>query len=110
MNCDRDTPWLPKEDLNDEKVYSKEGASRTHARNGWGDGQWKHACSVLGWVKTEAGVTFGLLGMVDSNSHSWGTWVTQSVKHPTLDFGSSHDLEIVRSSPVSSSLLGLELV
>ncbi|XP_025780936.1 protein-arginine deiminase type-2 [Puma concolor] len=24
VNCDRDTPWLPKEDLNDEKVYSKE--------------------------------------------------------------------------------------
>uniref|UniRef100_A0A452V7Q0 Peptidyl arginine deiminase 2 n=1 Tax=Ursus maritimus TaxID=29073 RepID=A0A452V7Q0_URSMA len=24
VNCDRDTPWLPKEDLKDEKVYSKE--------------------------------------------------------------------------------------
>ncbi|KAF6110510.1 peptidyl arginine deiminase 2 [Phyllostomus discolor] len=24
VNCDRETPWLPKEDLRDEKVYSKE--------------------------------------------------------------------------------------
>ncbi|XP_008592496.1 PREDICTED: protein-arginine deiminase type-2, partial [Galeopterus variegatus] len=24
VNCDRDTPWLPKEDCSDEKVYSKE--------------------------------------------------------------------------------------
>ncbi|XP_054435594.1 protein-arginine deiminase type-2 [Pteronotus mesoamericanus] len=24
VNCDRDTPWLPKEDCRDEKVYSKE--------------------------------------------------------------------------------------
>ena len=22
----------------------------------------------------------------------WGAWVAQSVKHPTLDFGSGHDL------------------
>nr|XP_023408245.1 protein-arginine deiminase type-2 [Loxodonta africana] len=29
VNCDRDTPWLPKEDCSDEKVYSKEGASKT---------------------------------------------------------------------------------
>lgn len=26
VNCDRDTPWLPKEDCSDEKVYSKQGA------------------------------------------------------------------------------------
>lgn len=37
VNCDRDTPWLPKEDLKDEKVYSKEGASGTHPQ-GWGEG------------------------------------------------------------------------
>ena len=24
----------------------------------------------------------------------WDTWVAQSVKHPTLDFGSGHDLKI----------------
>lgn len=28
VNCDRDTPWLPKEDCSDEKVYSKQGAYR----------------------------------------------------------------------------------
>jgi len=27
-----------------------------------------------------------------------GLWVAQSVKHPTLDFGSGHDLRVVRSS------------
>lgn len=44
VNCDRDTPWLPKEDCRDEKVYSKEGARRAHTR-GWRQGeQWKHAC------------------------------------------------------------------
>jgi len=29
-----------------------------------------------------------------------GTWVAQSVKRPTLDFGSGHDLRILGSSPV----------
>ena len=36
-----------------------------------------------------------------------GTWVTQSAKRLTLDFGSGHDLkvhEILRSSPVGSAL------
>jgi len=26
----------------------------------------------------------------------WDTWMVQLVKHPTLDFGSSHDLRVVR--------------
>ncbi|KAF0875690.1 PADI2 deiminase, partial [Crocuta crocuta] len=34
VNCDRDTPWLPKEDLSDNKVYSKEGTSGPCARGG----------------------------------------------------------------------------
>lgn len=34
VNCDRDTPWLPKEDLSDNKVYSKEGTSGPRARGG----------------------------------------------------------------------------
>jgi len=34
--------------------------------------------------------------------------VAQSVKHPTLAFGSGHDLRVVRSSPVSGSMLGVE--
>ena len=28
----------------------------------------------------------------------WGTWVAQSVKHPTLNFGSGHDLRVMRQS------------
>ena len=28
------------------------------------------------------------------NSNSWGAWVAQSVKHPTLDLGSGHDLTV----------------
>lgn len=38
MNCDRETPWLPKEDFRDEKVYSKEGTSRTTSGAGAGRG------------------------------------------------------------------------
>ena len=29
---------------------------------------------------------------------SWGNWVAQSVEHPTLDFGSGHDLRVLRLS------------
>jgi len=36
------------------------------------------------------------------------TWVAQLVKCPTLDFGSGHDLRVVRSSPMSGSTLGME--
>ena len=28
-----------------------------------------------------------------------GTWVAQSVEHPTLDFGSGHDLTVLRIEP-----------
>ena len=34
-----------------------------------------------------------------------GAWVAQSVKHPTLDFGSCHDPRIVGSNPASGSTL-----
>lgn len=44
MNCDRDTPWLSKEDCRDEKVYSKEGACRTRARAGGRAEQRKPSC------------------------------------------------------------------
>ena len=37
-----------------------------------------------------------------------GTWMAQSIKHPTLDFGSGHDPRDVRSSPMSGSVLGIE--
>ena len=35
-------------------------------------------------------------------------WVAQSVKHPTLDLGSGHDLMVVRLSCVSGSMLSVE--
>ena len=37
-----------------------------------------------------------------------GTWVAQSLKHLALDFGSGHDLTVVRSSPMSDSTLNVE--
>ena len=39
---------------------------------------------------------------------SGGTWVAHSVKGLTLDFGSDHDLRVVRLSPTSDSVLGME--
>ena len=36
---------------------------------------------------------------------TWGAWVAQSVKHLTLDFGSGHDLSVVRFSPELGSRL-----
>ena len=35
-------------------------------------------------------------------------WVAQSVKRPSLDFSSGHDLMVVRSSPTSGSTLGIK--
>lgn len=40
--------------------------------------------------------------------NDWGTWVAQLVKHPTLGFGSVHDLRAVRLSPAMGSTLGAE--
>ena len=37
-----------------------------------------------------------------------GSWVVQSVKHPTPGFGSGHNLRVVRLSPSSGSTLSLE--
>ena len=37
-----------------------------------------------------------------------GTWEARSVKCLTLDFGSGHDLRIVRSIPASGSAPGRE--
>ena len=37
-----------------------------------------------------------------------GTWVTQSVKRPTLDIGSGRDLVVMRSSPSLGSTLNVE--
>lgn len=38
-----------------------------------------------------------------------GAWVAQWVKQLTIDFGSGHDLEVLGSSPVSGSVLRVEL-
>ena len=35
-----------------------------------------------------------------------GVWVAQSVERSTLDFGSGHDLTVLRSSPVSGPPAG----
>ena len=35
-------------------------------------------------------------------------WVAQSIKCPTLDVGSGHDLTVVRSSPLLGSTLAME--
>ena len=41
----------------------------------------------------------GLRGLVIRKSHVWGAWVAQSVKGPTLDFGSGHDLTVCGFDP-----------
>ena len=41
-------------------------------------------------------------------TNSWGAWLAQSVKCLTLDFGSDHDLRVVRLSPASGSVLSVE--
>ena len=43
--------------------------------------------------------------VVIKSANSTSSWVAQSVKHQTLDFGSGHDLRVVRSSPTSGSVL-----
>ena len=43
-----------------------------------------------------------------NNNGHWGIWVAQSLKHLTLDFGSSYDLRVIRSSPALGSALGME--
>ena len=35
----------------------------------------------------------------------WGAWVAQSIKRWTLDFIPGYELSVVRSSPVSGSVL-----
>ena len=37
-----------------------------------------------------------------------GTWMAQSVKLQTLDFGSGHDLRVLRLSPMSGSVPNVE--
>ena len=47
--------------------------------------------------------------MWDKKKYSRGDWVAQSVKYPTiLDFGSRHDLRVVRLSSMTGSVLSGE--
>ena len=39
-----------------------------------------------------------------------GPWVAQSGKHLSLEFGSGHDLRVMRLSPALGSMLGVEPV
>ena len=41
-------------------------------------------------------------------TYAWGARVAQLVKCPTLGFGLSHDLRVMRSSPKLDSILGME--
>ena len=49
-----------------------------------------------------------LLNDVFPEKRHRGTWVAQSVKHLTLDFGSGHGLRVMRWNPMSGSKLGTE--
>ena len=46
--------------------------------------------------------------MVSDKKVKKGDSVAQSVKYMTLDFGSGHDLRVMRSSPASGSMLSVE--
>ena len=46
--------------------------------------------------------------VLNRNVVSWGTWVAQLVKYQTLDFGSGHDLRVLRLSPEWGSTVGME--
>ena len=47
-------------------------------------------------------------GGLIKNADSEGTWVALSAECLTFDFGSGHDLRVVRSSLASGSVLGME--
>ena len=42
------------------------------------------------------------------NSELRSAWLAHSVKHPTLDFVSDHNLRVFRSSPAFGSILNME--
>ena len=57
--------------------------------------------------------SFESLGMANTivdlqKWHFGGTWVAQSVEHPTLDFSWGHDPRVIRLSPTSGSVLSVE--
>ena len=50
----------------------------------------------------------GIPTSTKQKSQFQGAWVAQSVKHLTPDFGSDHDLPVMRSSPKPGSMLSEE--
>jgi len=63
-------------------------------------------------VRVHFGLSLGLKGLAQESGFKIVTlrdaWVAQSVKHPTLDFSSGHDLRFMISSPMSGSALSME--
>ena len=55
--------------------------------------------SYDGNVHLQSYFSENLTGCVSENAASQGAWVTQSVKHPTLDLGSGHDLTVCEFEP-----------
>lgn len=48
------------------------------------------------------------MGKADGKINCRGAWGAQSVKQPTLDFTSGHDLSVLGWSPMSGSTLSKE--
>jgi len=47
---------------------------------------------------------------INIKSSKWGPWVTESVEHSALGFGSGHDLRVQGSSPTLGSAFSAESV
>ena len=71
-------------------------------------------CEYKGLAKgstSEITEQFYILNVVVTQMYTWdktvqrGAWVAQSVKRPTLNFGSGHDLMVQDPRPTSGSML-----
>ena len=54
--------------------------------------------SSLSWSKVNAFFR-DLCVVSETQVKSWGAWVAQSLKHPTLDLGSGHNLTVHEFEP-----------
>ena len=66
------------------------------------------SCCFHGDKKLCEGASIRTRKGVFENNGDLGCRMAQSVRWPTLDFGSGHDLRVVRSNPTSGSALGME--
>ena len=81
------------------------GRSRLHTRSAW-CGTGSQDPGILTWAKGRCSTTEPPrhpLRMAILKDPSGGAWVAQSIKCPTLGFGSDHDLRVVRLSPMWGS-------